>query len=64
MLKLNENKLASLRRFDDALNENMAVRRVLNAKSLMPKLKHGIMQNCLKMSVKSRILHKSLWQNE
>ena len=60
MLKLNENKLASLRRFDDVLNKNMGVTRVSNAKSLMPKLKHGFMQNCLKMSVRSRILPKSL----
>lgn len=64
MLKLNENKLVSLRRFDDVLNEKYGSEKVLNAKSLMPKLKHGIMQNCLKMNVKSRILHKRLWQNE
>ena len=52
---------AEVRTAESILMKNMAVRRVLNAKSLMPKLKHGIMQNCLRMSVKNRILPKSHW---
>lgn len=61
MLKLDENKLASLRRFDDVLNEKYGSEKSVERKEFDAKAKHGIMQNCLRMSVKNRILPKSHW---
>lgn len=64
MLKLNENKLASLRRFDDVLNEKYGSEKSVERKEFDTKAKAWYYAELLKDWHKKQNITKSLWLNE
>ena len=55
MLKLDKNKLAGLKTFDDHLQEDMVTKTVPSVRSLKQRLKLGTMQNFLRMNASAKM---------